>query len=581
MNSKPFWKYINSKTKSRGKIVELVNSEGESVTDDYGKAQLLNNYFASVFTVEKDGDIPSIDRDLSHVEIIENIQVSEQKMVKHLLNLNISKAAGPDGLNCRVLKELANEIAPALKLLFDKSMQEGTLPSQWKQANVVALFKKGSKKSPSNYRPVSLTAVCCKVFEKIIRDCIVDKLEAQGLIHTDQHGFRGGRSCNTQLLEIMEIWTKWMDLGIPWDVVYTDFSKAFDSVPHKRLLSKLYSYGIRGNLLNWIENFLSDRKQRVALGKHMSEWKPVTSGIPQGSVLGPILFVIFINDMPDTIASFKTLFADDAKIFKAIESLNDITIIQDDICKLMQWSIKWQLPFNVSKCKVMHYGKKNPNHVYSMNNLQLASDTEEKDLGVIFDTSMTFKTHIRKMISKANARIGFIKRSFSKLKCHSFKIIYKSLIRPILEYCSSIWFPLYKGDSLEIEKVQRRATKLVPELKDLPYDQRLKKLNLTTLAYRRRRSDVLQVYRIVNNIDNLDFNMFFKRNVHPTRGHSCKLEKPRASSSIRQNCFSNRVINVWNSLPDSVVNSPSINSFKNALEKYWLHDPSKYDICFS
>ena len=164
------------------------------------------------------------------------------------------------------LKETAAQIAPGLKILFDKSISEGKIPSQWKEANVTAIFKKGSKKSPNNYRPVSLTSICCKLFERVVRDVIVQSLEEQGLIDKDQHGFTAGKSCTTQLLEVMELWTGWMDQGLPWDVIYTDFSKAFDSVPHERLLNKLYAYGIRGNLLLWIRDFLSDRKQRVVLG---------------------------------------------------------------------------------------------------------------------------------------------------------------------------------------------------------------------------------------------------------------------------------------------------------------------------
>ena len=180
------------------------------------------------------------------------------------------------------------------------------------------------------------------------------------------------------------------------------------------------------------------------------------------------------------------------------------------------------------------------------------------------------------MIKKANSRVGLIKRTFSKLNIESFKILYKSLIRPILEYCSVIWNPLYKTDAQEIEKVQRRATKMVSSLKDLTYSERLKKLNLTTLAYRRKRSDVLQVYRIIHKIDNIPFDLFFTYNTHDTRGHSFKLDKPRANSILRQNSFSHRVINVWNNLPADVVESSSINSFKNALEKSWKNDDIKY-----
>ena len=325
-----------------------------------------------------------------------------------------------------------------------------------------------------------------------------------------------------------------------------------------------------------IESFLSDREQRVVLGNQKSNWQPVTSGIPQGSVLGPILFTIFINDMPEVVESLMKLFADDAKIFKAIESFKDISVIQEDINKLLKWSTKWQLPLNINKFKCIHYGKSNPKHTYTIGNIDLANDDLEKDVGVHFDPSLEFRIHINKMISKANSRVGLIKKSFSKLSITNFKLLYKSLIRPILEYCTVIWFPLYKTDSQEIEKVQRRATKLVPTLKDLPYPERLKTLNLTTLAYRRNRTDMLQVYRIINKIDNIDFDSYFTYNKNNTRGHSQKIDKPRANTRLRLKSFSHRVINMWNSLPEETITSPSLNSFKNALEKVWENDPIKY-----
>ena len=419
---------MNSKTKNKGKIAVLNNHKNEEISDDLEKAEILNNHFASVFTAEDLNDIPVFAPVREEMEIIQDLQLTEDTIVKQLKNLNPNKSAGPDGVNGRIFKELAIEIAPILKLLFDRSIHEGQLPYQWKEAHVIALFKKGSKRSANNYRPVSLTSICCKIIEKLIRDAIVDSLEKQGLFHKDQHGFRYGLSCCTQLLEVMEVWTRWFDLGLPWDAIYTDFSKAFDSVPHERLLRKVEAYGIQGNLLKWIRSFLSSRRQRVVLGGKLSSWQNVTSGIPQGSVLGPILFTIFINDMPEAVESHMKLFADDAKIYKAIESFEDITMIQNDLDKLLHWSKKWQLPLNLDKCKGIHYGKKNQQHEYNIGNKVLNIDTEEKDVGVLFDNTLDFRSHIRKMIAKANQRVGLIKRSFTRLNKNSFKILYKSLV---------------------------------------------------------------------------------------------------------------------------------------------------------
>ena len=251
--------------------------------------------------------------------------------------------------------------------------------------------------------------------------------------------------------------------------------------------------------------------------------------------------------------------------------------IQNDINHLLQWSEKWQLPFNLGKCKVMHSGTNNPNHDYNMGDSKLEAVISEKDVGVTFDPLLKFKEHIRTMISKANSRVGIIRRTFSKLSPKSFILLYKSLVRPILEYCSSIWYPLLKTDADEIEKVQRRATKIVPSISHLSYPERLLALNIPTLKYRRDRTDMLQVFRIIHGIDRLNFDMFFEKSQGPTRGHEWKLFKPRATNSIRKNSFSHRTINPWNSLPKSVVECNSLNSFKNALEKAWAKNPSKYD----
>ena len=328
----------------------------------------------------------------------------------------------------------------------------------------------------------------CTLLEKIVRDSIVNHLETNGLINRNQHGFVNGKSCLTQLLEVTEIWTRWLDAGLPWDCVYTDFAKAFDSVPHKKLLAKAYNLGLRGQLYTWIENFLNNRRQRVMVGQSKSEWAPVISGIPQGSVLGPVLFLLFINDMPDRVNSMIKLFADDAKLFRAIENIDDYTSLQDDIDRLHKWSIDWQLPFNVSKCKIMHMGKKNPEHTYTMNDIELETVKLENDLGVTFDIDMKFQQHINKMVAKANSRVGIVRRCFSRLDVDSIKTLYKSFVRPILEYCMTVWNPLYQYQVNEIEKIQRRITKIPSAIKHLPYEDRLRKLNLTTLLYRRGRS---------------------------------------------------------------------------------------------
>ena len=538
---------------------------------------MLNNYFSSVFTQE----------DCSHIPLpctktnitIDNIQITEQSVYKQLQKLNTSKSPGPDKLHAKVLYEVKNTITLPLCLIYKKSMSESQLPSAWKKAHVAPIFKKGSRSKVENYRPVSLTSICCKTLERIIRDPLIEHLENQGLLSKDQHGFRQKRSCITQLLEVMEIWTNLYDQGIPWDTIYMDFAKAFDRVPHNRLIAKARSLGIRGNLLKWIANFLEDRKQRVVLGNSASSWAKVTSGIPQGSVLGPILFVIYINDLPNEVKSYIKIFADDTKIFRAIRSMSDIQGLQADINKLIAWSLKWQLHFNNNKCKTIHYGKNNPNHTYSIDNTALCNDKEEKNLGITFDNNLTFSTHIRQICAKAKSRVGLIKRTFSNRSTTNIKLLHKSLVRPLLEYGSVIWSPHLKKDQVEIEKVQHRMTKLVPELSNLPYHERLKKLKLTTLEYRRKRSDIIQIFRIAKGFDNLNFTDFFELDTNSrTRGHNLKIKKTYCNTNKKIWSFPYRAINHWNTLPKAAIECDTINAFKTALEKHWSNWDLRYEL---
>ena len=247
-----------------------------------------------------------------------------------LLNLNGNKSMGHDNIHPHMLKSLADTISKPLAIIFNKSMVSGPTPEQWAEAIITAIHKKGVRNIVDNYRPISLTSVISKVIESFVRDHIVQHMMENHLFAEEQHGFVPMRNCVTQLLESMEAWSQIIEEGGCIDIIYTDFSKAFDSVPHTRLLKKIESYGIKGDILKWIGSFLSNRKQRVKVEASMSQWIPVTSGIPQGSVLGSTLFVLFINDMPSEIKNTWKLFADDAKIF-----CNPLkTLLQHDINKL-------------------------------------------------------------------------------------------------------------------------------------------------------------------------------------------------------------------------------------------------------
>ena len=569
--SKPkyFWKYVQDKLKISTGIGTLKNENGETISTDKGKANVLNNFFSSVFTKEDRSNLPEVDRDSkSKGNRLTDIDIDVETVKKKLRELDVSKAQGPDQLPARVLKEIANEISEPLTKLFKLTLEQGELPKEWKNAEVIAIFKKGTKTDPGNYRPVSLTCITCKVMESIIRDNIDFYFKENKLISDCQHGFRRKRSCVTQLLCVMEQFTKLMDTGKTIDVVYLDFKKAFDSVPHERLLLKLSAYGLDGKVLQWIRSFLSDRTQRVRVGTSYSEQAEVTSGIPQGSILGPVLFTIFINDLPDVVNSQCKIFADDTKVYNTSDKKD---LLQADLHSLQTWTEKWNLYFNVQKCKVMYIGKKNPKHDYFMklNNItsKISECDSEKDLGITLDTSLKFDNHIQKKINKANQVMGLIKRSFDYLHKDVFVRLYKTLVRPHLEYGNSVWHPNLKRQSIAIEKVQRRATKVVKACKNMSYEERLRFLHLPSLKGRRIRGDLIQVYKIVTNIDDVDFHDFFtNKTVDKTRNSDGKLFLNRSITNIRKQFFTNRAVPLWNDLPPKIKSAPNINQFKNLLD---------------
>ena len=363
--------------------------------------------------------------------------------------------------------------------------------------------------------------------ESIVRDAIVDHLMKNDLITDDQHGFVPDRDCITQLLSCIEDWTQRLENNRAFDVIYTDFSKAFDSVPHERLFLKLEAMGIRGDVLKWIKSFLRERTQCVNVDGVRSSWRDVLSGIPQGSVIGPILFVIFINDMPSHVKhNICKLFADDSKLFGDVNA-NVSNTVQIDLSNLEYWSTVWQQPFNAKKCKTMHLGVHNPNHTYHLNGHALDVTRTEKDLGVLMDDSLKFHTQTAAATKKANQILGVIKRSYKTRDKNTMTTLYKSMVRPHLEHGNVIWGPFYAGDKKAVESVQRRATKLIPELREKCYLDRLRALDIPSLEYRRSRGDMIWCYKIFNGMRRLK--------VHQ------RILRQRATNRGRINAFSQRL----------------------------------------
>jgi hypothetical protein len=489
---------------------------------------------------------------------------------KHLRKLKDRTSSGPDLLPAPLLKNIAGSLSVPLSLLFSKLFSLSALPDIWKVAIITPVYKKGSPSDAANYRPISLTCILSKVMESVIKDAMLSYLLEQKLINKQQHGFISKRSTCSQLLECIDDWSVSLSDKQSIDVAYIDFRRAFDSVVHSKLYLKLKSLGIGGNLLLWIRDFLSNRLQAVRVAGSTSTYRPVRSGVPQGSVLGPILFLVFINDIVDLFGRNLNvkLYADDVKMYTAIHDINSVYELQRGLDKLNEWANEWQLSVAVNKCSVLHVGNNNPGYSYNLQSVSLHNSIETTDLGIIVDHKLRFSGHYAAIVKKAHQRSSLILRCF---KCRDPVLLTKAFIvyvRPLLEYCSPVWAPVYIKDISLIESVQRKFTKRLSGMNDLSYPLRLTKLKLETLEVRRLKTDLITMFKMLHNIIDTDFNDFFTlSNVTNTRGHRFKLSKPFTHSNARLFSFSCRRIDCWNSLPGSILDSESLSSFRTRLQE--------------
>jgi hypothetical protein len=380
-SQKRFWRHIKATKKDRVGTAPL-KENGVFVSDSKGKASILNRQYESVFTREDSTNIPSPLEPPSPT--MPTINISRNGILKQLQNLKENKASGPDSIPPRVLKAAANPVSFCLERIFQASLSTGTVPQDWKQANITPVFKKGERFKASNYRPVSLTCICSKLLEHIVVSNMMDHFDENSILADCQHGFRSERSCETQLLSLTQELHQSLEDKEQVDMVVLDFSKAFDKVPHKRLLTKLWNYGVKGPTHKWIESFLSQRTQRVVVDGEASDWATVASGVPQGTVLGPILFLAYINDLPKYVKSNTRLFADDCVLYRSVKSAQDCDTLQQDLAELERWEQEWCMSFNASKCSTITITrKKKPiNHQYRIHDEALEQVDTATYLGV-------------------------------------------------------------------------------------------------------------------------------------------------------------------------------------------------------
>jgi hypothetical protein len=478
-----------------------------------------------------------------------------------------------------LLKEMKEYIVEPLTLIFRKSLEGGVLPTDWKVANVVPIFKKGVKGDPSNYRPVSLTSVPGKMLESIIKENIMSHLVENRLLRNTQHGFLTGKSCTTNLLVFQEHVTKAVDEGRPMDIIFLDFSKAFDMVPRERLLAKLESKGISGTVLSWLREWLTGRKQRVVIGEEKSDWEDVDSGVPQGSVMGPCAFDVFIDDLEEEITRIDPeiillKFADDSKLARDVSREDDRRKLQDALDKLCEWASKWGMSFNVKKCKVMHIGHANKKGDYTMEGQTLGKTTEEKDIGVLVTGDLKPSNHCAKAANMATSVLRQIQKNFTYRDRFTFVKLYIQYVRPHLEFASPAWSPWQEGDKSVLEKVQEKALKMVSGIKAKSYEERCKELGLDTLEKRRNIQDMVETFRILCS-NNDGYASGILETVRTTGARTRQAAEPLnlvhkyARTEVRRNSFSVRVAEPWNKLSRETREAKNVQQFKRLLKNEW------------
>ncbi|CAH8587944.1 unnamed protein product [Schistosoma guineensis] len=466
--------YINYRTRMYHWIPNLikVGSESEMTEEDQEKAEAIAEYFGAVFTQEPPLE-KEPDPNTESTNQLLAVDFDQNDVLKALSTLNMKTSTGPDELHPKILRHIAQYIVAPLTVMFSMSLDQGVLPMDWKDPIITPIHKTGPRQVPSNYRPVSLTSVVIKILERIIKRTITASMETNNFLNMAQHGFRKGLSCTANLLIAREFWINALDNGNSVDVVYIDFSKAFDAFT-----------------------------------------------------------------------------------------------LQADLNNMINWYKEWLMPINAEKCVYMHLVDSEVNK-YNIGDVSLSVVRSHKDLGVTVSNDLKTTAHCQEVAVKGFRTLWALKRTFTKFDTTMFTTLYTSLVRTKLENCAQAASPCLKGDSEILEKVRRAVTCAIPELRGLSYKERLEKLDLFTLSYRRLRGDLILMYRILrNDFGPKLFSLFLPTRAGHLRGHSRRVEKPRTNKIPVAYRFSHRVINTWNLLPEAVVSAPSIDSFKRRLNTH-------------
>ena len=587
--SSDLFKFVRNKLNRSSSIPPLADSFGNVTSDPSLKANLFNDFFSSVYTAD-DTSLPLFpNRPITTNCPLNHVSFTYENILPKLLRLKKSVTLSPDGFPPILFRNCAHQLATPLSKIFSAIFDHSELPTCWLSSTVFPLHKKGERKDVSNYRPISLISTSCKVMESVIHDDISNFLLANNLLSDHQHGFIKNRSTLTNLITSIRNWLSSLDNRKSTDVIYIDFAKAFDSISHPKLLHKIKSYGISGKLFSWISAWLSNRSQSVKLDGCTSLPSLVLSGVLQGSVLGPLLFLVFINDLIEILPPqcHPSLFADDLKLYSDCDTTpvpNSpgyvfCPLLQTALNSLFHWSTLWQLSISIPKCSCLSISNlKSPlPRLYNINSIPIPQVASSSDLGVIIDDKLSFSSHVLSIAKKAYSKTFLISRCFLSKNPKLLATAFSIYVRPLLDYCSPIWSPHLLKDINIIENVQRRFSKTFYSLRNLPYSARLNRLGLSSLVSRRIKFDLCFCYKITRSLTILDYSLFFSyRPSNITRGHQYMLAKPSVRLNICKFAFFSRVVDHWNDLHPDIVIAGLYSSFKSRLKSLRIQDDFSY-----
>ena len=594
-NSRLTWRIINELTsrKPHSSSVREIKLDNSSINDPLELSSTFNDHFSSIGlklinAIQQNGDTPSYLDYVMGTEHRFELKTTDCSTVFSLLSkLCKSKATGLDKISARLLRECADLVASSLCAIFNRSIVSGVFPTEWKSTKVIPLFKQGERSDLNNYRPISIIPVVAKVFERIVYNQFYEYLTVNNLISCNQSGFRSLHSTATALLEATDNWAFNIDKGNVNAVIFLDLKKAFDTVDHSILLSKLKAYGVGSNSFNWFKSYLDNRMQKCFVNGSLSDSQPLICGIPQGTILGPLLFLLYINDLPNCLANaHPRMYADDTHLTFAS---NDVAHLEenmnDDLDKITEWLTANNLTLNSSKTEFMLIGSRQrlntfnrlPSFTIDGNSIKQVEST--KSLGVYIDENLTWNTHIRHISKKIASCIGTLKRSRSFVPFETLLCIYNALVQPHFDYCSVVWGNCNKSLSIKLQKLQNRAARILTSSSyDANADDLFVKLGWQKLNLQRDLKTATMVYKSLNGLapDYLK-SMFTNRSATSTyslRNCEGKLALPLPRTNFLKNSFSYNGAVLWNSLPINLRQAQSLASFKTGCRGFLFENAS-------